>query len=205
MAADAGADLIFSPVAEEIYPAGFGTEVRVSGPLTETLEGAHRGAAHFHGVTTVVAKLFNIVQPEVAVFGAKDAQQLRVIEQMVRDLNVRTRIVSGETVREPDGLALSSRNARLDAPAREQALAISEALGAAAALRADGTADPAALVAVAEAALTTRGVEPEYIALCDPTSLAPLGRLLPGQSALLLIAATVRGVRLIDNTLLVSG
>jgi pantoate--beta-alanine ligase len=112
LAAEAGADVLFAPPAEEVYPSGFSTTVSVSG-LTEVLEGAHRGKQHFDGVTTVVAKLFNMAGPEVAYFGQKDAQQALVIERMARDLDIPVRIEVCPTVREPDGLALSSRNVHL--------------------------------------------------------------------------------------------
>src|SRR5215469_10751578 len=118
LAAEAGADLVFAPAVEEVYPDGadaFVTRVEVTGPLTEVLDGdpARRGPEHFRGVTTVVAKLFSLVGPDVAYFGQKDAQQALVIRRMVRDLDMPVRIEVCSTVREPDGLALSSRNAHL--------------------------------------------------------------------------------------------
>ena len=132
LAASAGAQLIFAPTVADIYPDGFATTVTVDGPLTSTLEAAHRGPEHFHGVTTVVTKLLIATAPDVAVFGAKDAQQLLVIERLVRDLGLPTQVMRGATVREPDGLAMSSRNVRLTAEARERALGLSKALFAAA-------------------------------------------------------------------------
>ena len=111
MAAEAGADLLFAPAPEEVYPPGFATRVEVRGPVVETLEGAHRGAEHFHGVTTVVTKLLNMVGPDVVYFGQKDAQQVVVVRRLVADLDLPVRIEAIPTVREPDGLALSSRNA----------------------------------------------------------------------------------------------
>ena len=123
-AEELGVDLLFAPSAEEVYPDGFATTVAVRG-LTEPLEGASRGADHFHGVTTVVAKLLNMVGPDVAYFGQKDAQQLAVVRRMVRDLDLPVRIAALPTVREPDGLAMSSRNAYLDAAERERAVALS--------------------------------------------------------------------------------
>ncbi len=113
LAAQAGADLVFVPSVEEIYPQGFATQVQVLG-ITDRLEGASRGPEHFRGVATVVAKLLNIVQPDDAFFGQKDAQQVLVIRRLVADLNLPVRIEVGATVREPDGLALSSRNAQLE-------------------------------------------------------------------------------------------
>lgn len=199
LAAAAGADVIFAPTAGELYPDGFCTEVRVTGPLTETLEGAHRGAAHFHGVTTVVTKLLSIVGPDTAVFGAKDAQQVRVIERLVRDLHLPVQIVRGQTVREADGLARSSRNARLAPEARAQAAAISQALAAARQAHASGQDDADALLHAARSVLAAHNITPEYLALCDAVTLEPLDRLTPATGALVLLAATVGGVRLIDN------
>ena len=130
LAAEAGADLLFAPALDEVYPPGFATTVHVSG-LTETLEGEHRGVSHFDGVTTVVTKLLNMVGPDVAFFGQKDAQQALVIRALVRDLDLPVRIEVRPTVREPDGLALSSRNVHLRGADRERALALRDALAAA--------------------------------------------------------------------------
>jgi len=200
LAADAGADLLFAPDASEMYPPGFATEVRVDGPLTATLEGAHRGPEHFHGVTTVVGKLLNIVGPDVAFFGAKDAQQVLVVRRMVADLNIPTRIEIVPTVREPDGLARSSRNVRLVDGQRRRALALSRALRAAQDAVAAGTRDAAAVGDAARAVFSDFDVEPEYLALVDPESLAPMAAV--DQEALLAVAARVGEVRLIDNTIL---
>jgi pantoate--beta-alanine ligase len=125
-AADAGADYLFAPTAAEVYPDGFATTVTITG-ITELLEGVHRGREHFDGVATVVSKLFNIVAPDVAYFGQKDAQQTVVIRRLVRDLNMPVQIEVCPTVREPDGLAMSSRNARLDAGERQRATALHQA------------------------------------------------------------------------------
>ncbi len=122
LAADAGTDVLFVPSVEEVYPPGFATAVEVFG-LTDRLEGVARGAAHFRGVTTVVTKLLCMAMPEIAYFGQKDAQQIVVIRRLVADLNLPVRIEVCPTVREPDGLALSSRNALLSAQERERALA----------------------------------------------------------------------------------
>lgn len=202
LACGAGAALVFAPSAAEMYPAGFGTSVQVSGHLTDTLEGAHRGSAHFHGVTTVVTKLLCIVGPDVAVFGAKDAQQVRVVEQLVRDLNLPVRIIRGETVREDDGLALSSRNTRLGTEARQHAVAISSALRLVGDMAAQGETDVALLIGAAATRLRENQIEPEYVAVADPVTLAPLHDLHGSDEALVLIAAPVGGVRLIDNTLI---
>ena len=130
LAAEAGADLLFAPALHEVYPPGFGTTVHVS-RLTETLEGEHRGVSHFDGVTTVVTKLLNMVGPDVAFFGQKDAQQALVVRALVRDLDLPVRIDVCPTVREADGLALSSRNVHLHGADRERALALHDALAAA--------------------------------------------------------------------------
>ena len=130
LARTAGADLLFAPRAEEVYPSGFSTSVEVLG-LTDRLEGAVRGSAHFKGVTTVVTKLLNMVSPDVAYFGQKDAQQVIVIKRLVEDLDMPVRIEACPTVREPDGLAMSSRNAHLSAAERLRAVALSKALVAA--------------------------------------------------------------------------
>jgi pantoate--beta-alanine ligase len=200
LAQEAGADLLFAPPVEEVYPPGFTSQVRVGGALTETLEGAHRGAEHFHGVTTVVTKLLNMVGPDVAYFGQKDAQQALVIRRLATDLDLPARIEVVPTVREPDGLALSSRNVRLSAPDRERALALSAALRAAEAALAGGSRDATELTAAARAAMEPFDVEPEYLALVDPADLQPVRTV--DQDALLAVAARVGPVRLIDNTIL---
>ncbi|MDX6715075.1 MAG: pantoate--beta-alanine ligase [Baekduia sp.] len=200
LAAKAGAHLLFAPPVEEMYPAGFTTQVRVQGPLTEELEGAHRGAAHFHGVTTVVTKLLNMVAPDVALFGQKDAQQTLVIQRLVTDLDLPVRIEVAPTIREEDGLARSSRNVRLGGDDRRRALALSRALRAAEQALAAGTSDAATLLAAARAAMDDFDVEPEYLALVDPEDLRPVATV--GQETLLAVAARVGQVRLIDNTVL---
>ncbi|MBI5106354.1 MAG: pantoate--beta-alanine ligase [Solirubrobacterales bacterium] len=200
LAAEAGADLLFAPPVEEVYPTGFATEVRVGGPLTESLEGVQRGAGHFHGVTTVVTKLLNMVQPDTAYFGQKDAQQALVIRRLVRDLDLPVRIEVLPTVREPDGLALSSRNVRLQGEDRRRALALSRALQAAESDLAAGVRDAAELTAGLADVFSAFDVEPEYIALVDPETLAPVATV--DQETLLAVAAKVGEVRLIDNTIL---
>src|SRR5712691_12020436 len=127
LAAEAGVDFLFAPPVEQVYPPGFATTVSVAG-VTESLEGAHRGPGHFDGVATVVTKLFNIVSPDVAYFGQKDAQQVVVIRQLVRDLDMPVRIEVCPIVREPDGLALSSRNVLLSGAERARATALHRAL-----------------------------------------------------------------------------
>jgi len=191
-----GVDLVFAPAAEEIYPPGFETWVE-PGATAAPLEGAAR-PGHFRGVATVVLKLFNIVQPDRAYFGRKDAQQLAVIRRMVADLNVPVEIVPVATVRAPEGLALSSRNAYLDAQEREAALALSRALRRALELFATGERRAEAL---REAMRATLAAEPrvtvEYVSVADPETLQELEEAVPG--ALASLAARVGRARLIDN------
>jgi pantoate--beta-alanine ligase len=195
-AEQAGADVLFVPPVEAVYPEGFSTTVHVAG-VSEPLEGARRGAAHFDGVATVVTKLFNMAQPDVAYFGRKDAQQLAVIRRFVRDLDIPVRIEGCETVREPDGLAMSSRNAYLTAEERPRALGLSLALDAARAAVAAGATDPIAVEAAARAQLDALGVEPEYVAVVDPDSFLPITSI--EGDVLVAIAARVGRARLIDN------
>jgi pantoate--beta-alanine ligase len=192
LAGETGADLVYAPPVEAVYPDGFATHVEVGGELTGVLDGdpRRRGPGHFRGVTTVVAKLFNTVGPDVAYFGQKDAQQAAVIRRMVRDLDVPVRIEVLPTVREADGLAMSSRNAYLDPRAREQATALSRALRAAGEI-APGEGLGAALEA-ARAELRAAGVEPEYLEARDAEDLTE-------------VAAHVGGARLIDNVLIQPG
>jgi pantoate--beta-alanine ligase len=196
LATEAGADFLFAPPAEEVYPPGFSTTVSVAG-VTEALEGAVRGRGHFDGVATVVTKLFNIVSPDVAYFGQKDAQQVAVIRQLVRDLDMAVRIEVCPTVREHDGLAMSSRNARLSGSERTRATALARALAAAKDQVAAGEQDATAVRASAIAALASGGVEPEYFELVSPDTLAPVQRI-EGE-VLALVAARVGATRLIDN------
>jgi pantoate--beta-alanine ligase len=199
IAARAGADILFAPSVAEVYPEGFATTVEVAG-LTERLEGAARGAAHFRGVATVVTKLLCMTLPDVAYFGAKDAQQALVIRRLVADLNIPVAIESAPTVREADGLALSSRNARLSPQERKRALALPAALDAAQALAAAGERSASALLQAAREAMLARGVEPEYLELADPQTLEARARL--DGELLLLVAARIGATRLIDNVTL---
>lgn len=199
LAAEAGADLLFAPSVDEIYPHGFATSVEVLG-ITDRLEGAVRGSEHFRGVTTVVTKLLNMTQPDVAYFGQKDAQQVVVIRRLVQDLDIPVRIEACPTVREPDGLAMSSRNAHLNADERARAVALHHALCAAQALAADGQRSCEVLLAGARAAMEPFAVVPEYVALVDQATLEPVDRL--DAPALLAIAARVGATRLIDNVVL---
>ena len=196
-----GVDVLFAPPVEEVYPEGFATTVAV-GNLTEMLEGdqAQRGSEHFQGVTTVVTKLFNMAAPDVAYFGQKDAQQALVIRKLVRDLDIPVRIEVGPTIRDPDGLALSSRNAYLTPAERERALALSGSLRAAEAAVASGVRDAAAVVAAARAELDRAGVEPDYLQLRSANDLSPVERV--NGSTLLAVAARIGRARLIDNAIL---
>ena len=199
LAAEAGADVLFAPSVDEVYPPGFATCVEVLG-LTERLEGAARGSAHFRGVTTVVAKLLCMTLPDVAYFGQKDAQQLVVVRRLVADLNVPVRIESSPTVREGDGVAMSSRNALLSPRERARARALPAGLQAAREQVALGERASAELVGAAREAMRELGVEPEYAALVDPDTLEPLEKL--RGEGLMLLAARIGEVRLIDNALL---
>jgi pantoate--beta-alanine ligase len=200
LAAEAGADLVYAPPVEEVYPEGFSTAVEVTG-LTEVLCGdpARRGPEHFRGVTTVVAKLFNSVQPDVAYFGQKDAQQVAAIRRMVRDLDFPVRIEVLPTVREADGLAMSSRNAYLEPADRDRAPALYRALTEAARLASAGSL--ARGLEAARAELATVGLEPEYLEARDAETLAPASDL-RDRPVLVAVAARVGAARLIDNVLI---
>src|SRR3954469_6013988 len=204
LAGEAGADLVFAPSVEEIYPqgpAGSVTKVEVTGPLTEILDGdpGQRGPEHFRGVTTVVAKLFNLVGPDAAYFGQKDAQQAIVIRRMVHDLDFPVRVEVLPTVREPDGLAMSSRNAYLSPEDRERATALSRAL--AAAERGVRAGSRGIGLEAARRELASAGVEPEYLEARDAETLAPVKQL-ADRPVLVLLAARVGPARLIDNVLI---
>ncbi|MDH3592092.1 MAG: pantoate--beta-alanine ligase [Planctomycetota bacterium] len=186
-------DLLFAPPRDELYPDGFATTVSIAGPA-RGYEGGHR-PGHFDGVATVVAKLFGIVEPDHAYFGQKDAQQLALVRRLVRDLEIDVSIVSVATVRDADGLALSSRNARLSTDERARALGISAGLQRAADAWAAGEEDLAALVASAR----TEGLDYEYLAAVDPETFGPPR---PGGPVLLVTAVRVGETRLIDNVVL---
>jgi pantoate--beta-alanine ligase len=198
--ADVPVDVLFAPQPDIMYQPGSQTWVEVT-EVTQGLCGAHR-PGHFRGVTTVVAKLFNIVKPHVALFGEKDYQQLRSIEQMVRDLNFDVEIVPMSTVREPDGLAMSSRNAYLSAGERQQALALSRALRAARDALQAGSREPRELVRAARKCLeNTADVSIEYVEAVDAQTLQPLDRI--ERPVVVAIAARIGNTRLIDNAVLV--
>ncbi|MEQ9500141.1 MAG: pantoate--beta-alanine ligase [Deltaproteobacteria bacterium] len=192
--AERGCDLVFAPTADVVYPPGFSTLVRVD-HVTEGLCGAHR-PGHFDGVTTIVLCLFEIVRPDVAVFGEKDYQQLATIRTMARDLFLDVEIVGAPIVREPDGLAMSSRNRYLSADEHHRALALHRALFAARDQRRE-TADKPALLATARTILTAAGVAPEYLELRDATTLAEVED--ASGPTVMLVAARVGATRLIDN------
>src|SRR5579875_22363 len=195
-----GVDFVFAPTPEEMYPEGFQTYVEVK-ELQEHLCGRFR-PGHFRGVATVVLKLFNIVKPHVALFGEKDYQQLKTIERMVQDLNFPIEIVPVATVREPDGLAMSSRNAYLTPDQRQQALALHGSLRAAEAAFKSGVRDPQQLVSVASAWLQkTPEVQLEYIETADAKTLEQVTHI--DRPVVLAIAARVGSTRLIDNLVLV--
>jgi len=199
-AAAAGVDLLFTPGVDEVYPEDFGTTVVVSG-LTERLEGVSRGRDHFTGVTTMVAKLFAMAGPDVAYFGQKDAQQVAVVRRMAADLNFPVEIVVCPTVRDPDGLALSSRNVHLSPAERERALSLPRALSLTAAAVRDGERDPAVATAQARAAIADAGAELEYLELVTPDSVEAVVDI--EGPVLAMIAARIGTTRLIDNALLV--
>ena len=194
----AGADIIFAPAARTMYPAGFKTFVEVE-RLGTTLCGASR-PGHFRGVTTVVAKLFNICLPSRAYFGAKDAQQAAIIRRMAEDLNMPLSVKVLPTVRGKDGLALSSRNAYLSPRQRQDALVLSQSLAKAAAMVRAGERDPRELIrAIAREISRAQSSRVDYIAVVDPETLEPVERL--SGKALVLLAVWIGKARLIDNTL----
>ncbi len=196
---DAGVDVLFFPTPPTMYPDGFQTRVK-AGPLASPLCGASR-QGHFDGVVTVVLKLFNLVQPHVAVFGAKDYQQFQVIDAMVRDLNLPVVIQAGPIVREPDGLAMSSRNAHLTDDQRQQALCLSQGLNRCEALVADGEFDVARILAAARAFVSQQPLaDIDYIELLDAEHLTPIDWL--QRPAVLAFAVRFGATRLIDNRIL---
>lgn len=194
-----GTDVLFTPDSTEMYPDAPRVVVTPRA-LAARWEGAAR-PGHFEGVLTVVAKLFNIVQPHVAVFGQKDIQQVTLVRAMVRDLDMPVEIVVVPTVREPDGLAMSSRNSYLDGPARQRALALSGALRAVHRAHESGERSAARLEEIARAHLAEYGVtDVDYVAVADPSTLEPLGRADVG--SIVALAARVGRTRLIDNVIL---
>lgn len=195
MASDRGVDVVFAPGEEEMYPVPQTIWVE-PGELSDRLCGRSR-PGHFRGVLTVVAKLFAIVQPEVAVFGRKDYQQGVLVRRMTEELGLPVRVELAPIVRAPDGLAISSRNTYLDEAGREAALSLSRALRDVREAFAAGEEDPERLVERARAVLEAGGARPEYVALVDPEELTPVGR--ATSDAVCAIAAHVGSTRLIDN------
>jgi len=202
LAGSAEVDVLFAPTVDEVYPDGFATSVQVAG-LADPLEGTMRGPAHFRGVATVVTKLLNMAQPDDAYFGQKDAQQALIIRRLVRDLDIPTHIEICPTVREPDGLAMSSRNVRLDPETRRQAPALFRALRAVEAAVAEGGHDAGRALAAGDAILAEAGIVPEYFAAVSADTLEPVARI-TGET-LVAVAASLGGVRLIDNVLVRPG
>ncbi len=196
LAKKAGADLVFAPTAGAMYPRGYATEVNVTG-ITAGLCGASR-PTHFRGVCTVVAKLFNIVQPHVAVFGTKDFQQLAVVKRMTRDLNLPVEIIGMPIFREADGLALSSRNVYLDSEQRRQALALSQGITLAQGLVKQGQTNAATVIAAVSRHLGAQSqIRSDYVAICHQSTLEPQQQI--DSDSVLLVAAFVGQTRLIDN------
>lgn len=201
-ARDVGVDLVFIPTAREMYPEGFQSVVHVE-RVTQGLCGTSR-PGHFDGVTTVVAKLFNIVGPDVAVFGQKDYQQLTAISRMVTDLNMPIKIVGVPTVREPDGLAMSSRNKYLDQEERASALSLKKSLDLAERMLAEGETDAGVVRRAVESLILEHPhTRIDYVTLCDPVSLEEVTRL--GEETLLALAVHVGRTRLIDNRVIRKG
>jgi pantoate--beta-alanine ligase len=202
LARTAGASVLFAPDVVEVYPDGFATSVNVAG-LSEPLEGTMRGPGHFRGVATVVAKLFNMVQPDDAYFGQKDAQQALVVRRLARDLDFPVHVEVCPTVREPDGLAMSSRNVRLDPDARRRAPTLARALRAVEAAVLEGEHDVGRALAAGEAILAEAGIVPEYFAAVSADTLEPVSRV-TGET-LVALAARLGDVRLIDNVIVHPG
>lgn len=198
MLAEEGVDLVWTPTPDIVYPADYQTYIEVE-TVSKPLEGAAR-PAHFRGVATVVAKLFNVFQPNRVYFGQKDAQQVVVIQQMARDLNFNLEVVVCPTIREADGLAMSSRNANLSPEARQQALCLYQALLAAKAAFLDGQRDANQLRSTMTTLINSeKAVELDYVSVAQPQTLQELD--LVEDTALFSLAAFVGGVRLIDNLL----
>jgi pantoate--beta-alanine ligase len=199
MAEGARVDLLFAPAVEEVYPDGFATTVEVSA-LAQPLEGVVRGAQHFRGVATVVTKLLNMVQPDDAYFGQKDAQQALIIRRLVLDLDLPVRVQICPTLREPDGLAMSSRNVLLDAVSRTRAVTLSKALFAIEGAARDGERRADVLLERGRAILDAEQIVPEYLAIVDASTLAPVESV--NRETLVPIAVRFGSVRLIDNVLI---
>jgi pantoate--beta-alanine ligase len=192
----AKADLIFAPSASEMYPDGFATTVSLAGPAAVGLEDAFR-PTHFPGVATIVCKLFTQCRPDIAVFGEKDYQQLQVVTHMARDLDLGVKVIGVPTVREPDGLAMSSRNRFLSAAERETALVLNRVMSETACNIRAGLASETAVRAAREAIIAA-GFALDYLELRDAATLAPVGKVTAAPIRLL-VAARIGATRLIDN------
>ena len=202
LAREAGTDLIFYPTADTVYPENYCSYLSVEGPLTETLEGACR-PGHFRGVATVVAKLFNIVQPHVALFGRKDFQQLAVIRQMARDFNMPVDIKGMPIIREADGLAMSSRNVYLSDDERRQSLSLNQSLSLAAELARGGEANAQNILEAALKRITAESsASIEYVKICNADTLEEVEAI--DQRSVMLLAVKVGTTRLIDNSYLLT-
>jgi len=202
LAREAGTDLIFYPTADTVYPENYCSYLSVEGPLTETLEGACR-PGHFRGVATVVAKLFNIVQPHVALFGCKDFQQLAVIRQMARDFNMPVDIKGMPIIREADGLAMSSRNVYLSDDERRQSLSLNQSLSLAAELARGGEANAQNILEAALKRITAESsASIEYVKICNADTLEEVEAI--DQRSVMLLAVKVGTTRLIDNSYLLT-
>jgi pantoate--beta-alanine ligase len=200
--AEAGVAVVFAPTVEQMYGPGGEPSVRVdAGPLGKELEGAAR-PGHFDGVLTAVLKLFGLIRPDVAVFGRKDAQQLALVRRMVRDLDVPVRVVGAPVVREPGGLAMSSRNRYLDAAARAAGSALWRALSAGAAAAVAGATSGQLLHAAGAVLASEPGLDVDYCRLVDAETFADLDVAGSPADGLLLVAGRVGSTRLIDNTLI---
>ena len=202
LARSAGVDVLFAPPASQMYPPGFSSSVEVRG-VSAPLEGVVRGTEHFRGVATVVTKLFNMSQADIAFFGQKDAQQALLVRRMVLDLDMPIRVEVCPTVREKDGLAMSSRNVLLTPDDRRRAPALYLALAAVERRVDEGEHDPAKALAAGQAILAEAGIEPEYFAAVSADTLAPVRRIT--SETLVALAARLGRVRLIDNTLVTPG
>jgi pantoate--beta-alanine ligase len=200
MASEEGVDVAFVPDVEQVYPEGYSTFIEVRGSLTDVLCGASR-PGHFRGVTTVVTKLFNIIGPDRAYFGQKDLQQAAIIKRLVRDLDMGVEVVTLPTVREADGLALSSRNRHLSGEQRRTAVSIHRALTRATELLISGEMDTAVIVCEVRGVLNEGGIARiDYVSVVDPETLEEVSEARPG--AVVAVAAWVGDIRLIDNTAL---
>jgi pantoate--beta-alanine ligase len=200
LAQSAGCDIIFHPSVEEMYPQNFLTYVEVD-KLTKVLEGEFR-PTHFRGVTTVVAKLFNITKPHIAVFGQKDAQQALIIKQMVRDLNFDIEIIVAPIIREPDGLAMSSRNVYLSDSERKDATVLYESLKLAEKLIENGERNSKNIILKMEELIKSKPTAKiDYIAIVEPETLEKVETLSEGKEYLIALAVRIGSTRLIDNTI----